>query len=570
MKTRTRANWRVALAFGAALLTLLIVGGVSYRSMVGSNEDDQWVQHTRETIGSLESVLAAQAGIDSSIRGFALSGNEAYLDSYRAAALRADQAEAAVRTLTRDNPTQQVRLTALETLAAAKIKRAEVVVGLRRSAGLQGVADAFTGGEGQRLSDGVQAIVRDLQSEELRLLALRNAASNLSEKEAERVAMFGSVLGLLIVAAAAWSARRDGAVRKAAERHLAQVEGRYRGLLEAAPDAMVVVNQGGEIVLANHQAGKQFGYGSDELVGRQMTELIPRGFAERLIADGARSAADALAQQMGTGIELSAKRKNGSEFPIEIMLSPLEGDEGVLVTAAIRDITVHKRNQAKLLELARLDLLTGLPNRAVFATAVQKAIAWARNDGPGFAVFYLDLDHFKDVNDTLGHPEGDALLQEVAKRLEGNVRETDTVARFGGDEFAILATEIRGRRTPAFWRQECWRPSASRSSSASTGCASAPALASPSTAWMPRTRRCCCRVPTSRSTVRRPRAAPPTGSSPNRWIPTCEPGSPLDTTCVKPSARRRSSSSTSRRSTLPPAASSASRPSRAGATHSSV
>ena len=173
-----------------------------------------------------------------------------------------------------------------------------------------------------------------------------------------------------------------------------------------------------------------------------MTELIPRGFAERLIADGARSAADALAQQMGTGIALLAKRKNGSEFPIEIMLSPVEGDEGVLVTAAIRDITVHKRNEAKLLELARLDLLTGLPNRAVFATAVQKAIAWARNDGPGFAVFYLDLDHFKDVNDTLGHPEGDALLQEVAKRLEANVRETDT-ARFGGDEFAILATEIR-------------------------------------------------------------------------------------------------------------------------------
>ena len=125
------------------------------------------------------------------------------------------------------------------------------------------------------------------------------------------------------------------------------------------------------------------------------------------------------------------------------MLSPLASDKGILVTAAIRDITVHNRNEAKLLELARLDLLTGLPNRAVFAAAVQKAIAWARNGGPGFAVFYMDLDHFKDVNDTLGHPVGDALLQEVAKRLEANVRETDTVARFGGDEFAILATDIK-------------------------------------------------------------------------------------------------------------------------------
>ena len=357
--------------------------------------------------------------------------------------LRADQAEAAIRKLTADNPVQQVRLSALEALATAKVKRAEVVIGLRRAEGLQGVANAFAGGEGQRLSDGVQAIVHDLQNEELRLLELRRAASSRSEEGSQRAAIFGSVLGLLIVSAAAWSARRDAGVRKAAERQVAQVEGRYRGLLEAAPDAMVVVNQGGEIVLSNLQAEKQFGYGSGELLGRQVTSIIPQGFAERLVADGARSAAEALVQQIGKGIELSAKRKDGSEFPIEIMLSPLESDDGILVTAAIRDITVHNRNEAKLLELARLDLLTGLPNRAVFAAALQKTIAWARNGGPRFAVFYLDLDHFKDVNDTLGHPVGDLLLKEVAKRLEDNVRDTDTVARFGGDEFAILATGIR-------------------------------------------------------------------------------------------------------------------------------
>ncbi|MGB6979917.1 MAG: PAS domain S-box protein, partial [Candidatus Acidiferrales bacterium] len=109
---------------------------------------------------------------------------------------------------------------------------------------------------------------------------------------------------------------------------------KYRGLLEAAPDAMVVVNQGGEIVLLNVRAEKQFGYRRDELVGQKVTNIIPDGFAERLIADGTRSAADALAQQIGTGIELTARRKDGSEFPIEIMLSPLESPEGILVTAA--------------------------------------------------------------------------------------------------------------------------------------------------------------------------------------------------------------------------------------------
>jgi len=117
-------------------------------------------------------------------------------------------------------------------------------------------------------------------------------------------------------------------------------EARYRGLLEAAPDAMVVVNKAGEIVLLNAQAEKQFGYRRDELLGQPVT--IEEGFAERLIADDLRSAEDALAQQIGTGIELTALRKDGSEFPIEIMLSPLESAEGTLVTAAIRDITVRR------------------------------------------------------------------------------------------------------------------------------------------------------------------------------------------------------------------------------------
>jgi PAS domain S-box-containing protein len=124
-----------------------------------------------------------------------------------------------------------------------------------------------------------------------------------------------------------------------------ETEARYRGLLEAAPDAMIVVNQGGEIVLLNVQAEKQFGYPRDELLGQKVTNIIPEGFAERLIADGTRSAADALAQQIGTGIELSARRKDGSAFPIEIMLSPLESKEGILVTAAIRDISERKKSE---------------------------------------------------------------------------------------------------------------------------------------------------------------------------------------------------------------------------------
>jgi len=152
-----------------------------------------------------------------------------------------------------------------------------------------------------------------------------------------------SAEGILVTAAI-----RNITLRKNAEKHLVQMESRYRGLLEAAPDAMVVVNQAGQIVLVNVQVEKQFGYRRDELVGQKVKNIIPEGFAERLIADATRSTAEALAQQIGMGIEISGRRKDGTEFPIELMLSPLESAEGILVTAAIRNISARKKSEQEL------------------------------------------------------------------------------------------------------------------------------------------------------------------------------------------------------------------------------
>jgi PAS domain S-box-containing protein len=132
---------------------------------------------------------------------------------------------------------------------------------------------------------------------------------------------------------------RDISLRKDEEKRVARMESRYRGLLEAAPDAMVVVNHGGEIVLANFQAEKEFGYGRDELLGQNMKNIIPEGFAERQLAGGLGS--DALTLQIASGIELTGLRKDRSEFPVELMLSPLES-EGILV---IRDISARKNNE---------------------------------------------------------------------------------------------------------------------------------------------------------------------------------------------------------------------------------
>ncbi len=248
-----------------------------------------------------------------------------------------------------------------------------------------------------------------------------------------------SAEGILITAAI-----RDISVRKEAERHLARMEGRYRGLLEAAPDAMVVVDHAGDIVLLNVQAERKFGYSRDELLGQKVTNIIPDGFAERLIADGTRSAAEALAQQIGTGIELIGLRKDGGEFPIELMLSPLDSTEGILVTAAVRDISVRKNAEKYLAQMEGRyrGLLEAAPDAMVVVNQTgdivllnlqaEKQFGYRRDELLGQKVTSIVPEGFAErlIADRLRSAE-DALAQQIGTGIEL------TGLRKDGGEFPI-------------------------------------------------------------------------------------------------------------------------------------
>jgi PAS domain S-box-containing protein len=618
MKTESTLNRKVQFAFGSAILALLVVGAMSFRGMAVSVENEKWVRHTHEVLEKLQDILFSMQIIEDNYREFVITGDESFLKPYRAAAVSVEQDEAAVRALTVDNPVQQDQLPALDRLIVQKMQFSDGIIGLRRNRGLVTATDAIQAARSQRPINGFQPIIRTLQNEELRLLSLRESETKRRISQTRTELILGTVLGVVIAAAAGWSVqrensrrglaeedlrnsegefqmlldgvqdyaiflldprgnvvswnagavrlkgytakeivghnfscffppedikrgrpeeilrrtvingrheekgirvRKDGSrflasvtftalrdrtgklrgfsefshdlseskesgaryrglleadpdaiviadaqgrivlvnasterlfgyrrdelvgqlveilvperfrgahpqhrqgyaghphvrsmeeglnlcglrkdntefpaeialsplesdegvlvtaairditVRRDAEKHLAHMESRYRGLLEAAPDAMVVVDQGGEIVLLNVQAERQFGYHRDELVGQKVTNIIPEGFAERVIADGLRSVEDALTQVIGAGIELTGRRKDGSDFPIEIMLSPLESAEGILVTAAIRDISVRKNAENHLVstvgELARAnrELVTEIAER---------------------------------------------------------------------------------------------------------------------------------------------------------------------------------------------------------------
>jgi PAS domain S-box-containing protein len=337
------------LAFGFAMLPLLLVGLLSYRWMVVSDESDNWVRHTHEVMGNIQDLALTMERIESASRGFVLAGDESDLDDYQANISRAALDQAAIRTLTADNSAQQIHFPDLELLVAQRIRHADMLINLRRNEGLEAAVDAF-GSATDKQNTEFQALMSKLQDEEVRLRTQRVAATRQYVRQTKTILLFGTLLGLLIVAAAVWASMRNSSTREIAE-------ARYRGLLEAAPDAMVVVNQSGEIVLLNVQAEKQFGYSRDELLGQKVTNIIPEGFAERLIADSRRTTAEARAQQIGTGIELQGRRRDGTMFPLEIMLSPLESPEGLLVTSAIRDISARKQLEEQLRQSQKMEAI---------------------------------------------------------------------------------------------------------------------------------------------------------------------------------------------------------------------
>ncbi len=342
-------------------------------------------------------------------------------------------------------------------------------------------------------------------------------------------------------------------------------EKKFRALLESAPEAMVIVNGHGHIALVNAQAERLFGYRRQEIVGQGISELIPKRLRAMHRQNMKEYLRDATTRPMGSGLELFGRHKDGSEFPVEISLSPLETDEGLLVSAAIRDVSARKRAvgelaaaealfrgafegspigmaltdeggvvvrangalceltgrhveeltgtrldalvhpdelgydrraiaqlvdgqrsedkvetrfmhvsgatiwvaiQATMIRdeegdqrrylvqvqdvthrrhyeenlhyLATHDPLTGLHNRSSFAGQLDTHAEVVRRYGSEGALLLLDLDHFKYVNDTLGHQAGDQLIARVAKVLEERLRESDVLARLGGDEFAVL------------------------------------------------------------------------------------------------------------------------------------
>lgn len=233
--------------------------------------------------------------------------------------------------------------------------------------------------------------------------------------------------------------------RKQAEAELRESEAKLREITSELGDGIYVLDRAGNLTFMNRAAERMLGWREEELLGKNAHEAFhfqkPDGTYVPL--------SDCpVYQSIHSGETYRIPedwftRRDGMLFPVSFVASPLHrGGEIIGSVAAFQDISERRQAEVRIHFMAHHDMLTGLPNRSLLADRLEQTLARAKRQKLPFVVMFLDLDHFKMINDTLGHDVGDALLIVVADRLRECVRESDTVARMGGDEFVILLSEV--------------------------------------------------------------------------------------------------------------------------------
>lgn len=242
----------------------------------------------------------------------------------------------------------------------------------------------------------------------------------------------GNLVGTLIMVT-------DISDRQRVQEELQRSEARYRELVDSLNDA-IIVHQSGFIVYANEAAFRLVGAKEErELIGRNALDFVPPEYREMVLE---RMKMVNRPGGKAPPVEEQFIKMDGTRIDVEVTGRGIMFNNAPATMVVARDITESKRIEAEIRYLGQHDILTGLPNRILFADRMAQAIAMAERHKSEFALLFLDLDHFKKINDVYGHSVGDTFLRQVAERLSSCIRAIDTVSRQGGDEFTILLSEL--------------------------------------------------------------------------------------------------------------------------------
>jgi diguanylate cyclase (GGDEF)-like protein len=481
---------KVQAAFGAVMVVLLVVGIVAYRSVFASFESAQWAQHTNEVLEHLANLRLRIENIESGYRDFALSGTDAFLQRSRANASLAENEQRALQVLTADNPRQQRRLSLVADLLQRMVQRGGAIEKLQRTAAAENTAALLRSSRDGSLLDEFRIEARDMETEEQKLLGERKSAAANRYREAQVTLIAGSTLALLIAVISGWQVARDRTERKGAEDRLKHLNRLY-AMVTGISTSMVRV--GDRANLFNRSCQTAVEHGEFEMawiavIDHNENRIVPVAWAgddeptmstikghfassegtlqgNTLAARAIRDRAAVVANDVQHDESLIFGKMHAQSgvrslavFPLIVADNPI----GVLAlytskpeffdTAGLALLTElagnvafavdHLERQERLDRLVNYDTLTGLANRRSFLERVAQYMLSAADAGHKMAVFLIDLERFKKLNDSLGRSAGDALLKQVAEWLAQNADNVNLVARLDADHFAVVLPKV--------------------------------------------------------------------------------------------------------------------------------
>jgi PAS domain S-box-containing protein len=336
---------KVAIGFGAAVFALCGIGIFSYQSIAEFIEDSHWDNHTYQVLSVIDQLYAEFKDAEGAERGYIITGDPKFLITRQSAIDEIAPAIRKLQFLVRDNTIQEHRLDMLNPLIQQKLEAVQTLTQIRQEKGFDPARQLLSDGPAVRLMDQIRQVLAAMSDEENRLLTLRTIATETNARRGIALISSGAVFSLVLVLAAGWALNRDIGGRERMETALRSSEAMFRGLLQSAPDAMVIADDRGNIKLANTQAEQLFGYSADELIGRHIGLVLSRHGVDAEQAKPSFQFNMPPVGTMGAERDLFGIRSDGSEFPIEMSLSPVNTPTGVYISSAIRDVSLRRKQE---------------------------------------------------------------------------------------------------------------------------------------------------------------------------------------------------------------------------------